>query len=201
MKNWTILAAALAAGLTTFAANAREEGRQASMVSAKVEIVKRGERTKDDLIEKDRANLRKAKALVAAKPNKSKGRFHSLIAHHASLNGVSVDLAHAVITVESNYKPNSRGKAGEVGLMQIKPATARMMGYSGSVSGLFDPETNIKYGMKYLGKAKKLSDGSTCGTILKYNAGHGAKRMNPISRAYCNKVKRHLASSRTSLRG
>ena len=82
---------------------------------------------------------------------------------------------------------------GEVGLMQIKPSTARLMGYTGSVSDLFDPETNIKYGMKYLAKAHRLGGGTTCGTILKYNAGHGAKRMNPVSRDYCKKVKRQLA--------
>jgi soluble lytic murein transglycosylase-like protein len=72
--------------------------------------------------------------------------------------------------------------------MQLKLSTARMMGYSGSRSALYDPETNIKYGMRYLAKAQSLSDGSTCGTILKYNAGHGAKRMNPVSARYCSKV-------------
>jgi len=44
--------------------------------------------------------------------------------------------------------------------------------------------------MKYLGKAYKLGGGTTCGAILKYNAGHGAKRMNRISANYCRKVKR-----------
>ena len=63
--------------------------------------------------------------------------------------------------------------------MQIKPATARMMGYRGSAKGLYNPDTNIKYGMKYLAKAHKLGGGTTCGTILKYNAGHGAKRYEP----------------------
>ena len=78
--------------------------------------------------------------------------------------------------------------------MQIKPATARMMGYSGSTKGLYHPVVNIKYGMKYLAKAHELGGGTTCGTILKYNAGHAAKRMNPVSSAYCSKVKRHLAA-------
>jgi soluble lytic murein transglycosylase-like protein len=78
--------------------------------------------------------------------------------------------------------------------MQIKPATAKLMGYSGSITGLFDPETNIKYGMKYLAKARRLGDGTTCGTILKYNAGHAATRMNPVSSAYCSKVKIQLAT-------
>jgi soluble lytic murein transglycosylase-like protein len=112
-----------------------------------------------------------------------------IVARYASSNGVPVSLAHAVISVESSYSPNKIGRAGEIGLMQIKPATARMMGYSGSASGLYDPETNIKFGMMYLGKAHELSGGETCGTILRYNAGHAARRMNPVSAAYCTKVK------------
>jgi soluble lytic murein transglycosylase-like protein len=115
--------------------------------------------------------------------------YTTIVAHYATTYGVPASLAHAVISVESNYRPNARGSAGEIGLMQIKPATARAMGYSGSASGLFDPETNIKYGMKYLALAHQLSGGATCGTILKYNAGHGARRMNPVSAAYCSKVK------------
>jgi len=112
----------------------------------------------------------------------------NLISSYAKTNGIPESLAHAVISIESNYRANARGAAGEVGLMQIKPATARMMGYRGSTKGLYDPDTNIKYGMKYLAMAQKLGDGSTCGTILKYNAGHAAKRMNPVSKRYCGKV-------------
>src|SRR5690606_16869146 len=122
-------------------------------------------------------------------------RYRPFIEKYASENDVPLELAHAVITIESNYKPQSLGKAGEIGLMQIKPATAKLMGYGGTRTGLFDPETNIKYGMKYLGKAHKLGGGTTCGTILKYNAGHAAKRMNSTSRNYCTKVKRHLATT------
>lgn len=114
--------------------------------------------------------------------------YSSLISQYASQYGVPVSLAHAVVRVESNFNPKARGSAGEIGLMQIKPATARMMGYSGSRKGLFDPETNIKFGMKYLAAAHQLGGGETCSTILKYNAGHGAKRMNPVSKRYCGKV-------------
>jgi soluble lytic murein transglycosylase-like protein len=72
------------------------------------------------------------------------------------------------------------------------------MGYVGSVSDLFDPETNIKYGMKYLAQAQELGDGTICGTILKYNGGHGASRMNQVSLDYCRKVERQLASAKQS---
>lgn len=119
--------------------------------------------------------------------------YHGLIARYASLYGVPVSLAHAIVKLESNYRPTAHGRAGEIGLMQIKPATARMMGYVGSAKGLYDPETNIKYGMKYLSEAMRLGGGSTCATVLKYNAGHGARRMNSVSSAYCAKVKRILA--------
>ncbi len=118
--------------------------------------------------------------------------FNSIITHYAKLYGVPVELAHAVIQVESNYRPTARGRAGEIGLMQIKHSTARMMGYTGPAKDLYHPENNIKYGMKYLGEAFRLGGGSTCGAILKYNAGHHAKRMNKISSAYCDKVKRIL---------
>ncbi len=134
-----------------------------------------------------------AAADVALAPRGSAGGYDTIIARYASSYGVPVSLAHAVIRVESNYRSNARGSAGEIGLMQIKPATARMMGYSGSAKGLYDPDTNIRYGMKYLAMAHELGGGDTCGTILRYNAGHAARRMNPVSAAYCSKVKRHLA--------
>ncbi|WP_263498662.1 transglycosylase SLT domain-containing protein [Mesorhizobium sp. ESP7-2] len=124
----------------------------------------------------------------------SGGQYSAIVARYAASYGVPVSLAQAVIKIESNYRPNLVGGAGEIGLMQIKPATARMMGYSGSAKGLFDPDTNIKYGMKYLAMARDLGGGTTCGTILKYNAGHGATRMNPVSAAYCSKVKVQLAA-------
>ena len=43
--------------------------------------------------------------------------------------------------------------------------------------------------MKYLGEAHRRGGGTVCGTILKYNAGHYAKRMNKVSAKYCGKVK------------
>ncbi|MEM7069264.1 MAG: transglycosylase SLT domain-containing protein [Pseudomonadota bacterium] len=122
----------------------------------------------------------------------SDGKYGGMIARYAKEHGVPLRLARAVVQVESNFRANSTGAAGEVGLMQIKLSTARGMGYKGSKRSLYDPATNLYWGMKYLGRAHQLSGGTTCGTILKYNAGHGAKRMNKISSRYCGKVKRIL---------
>ncbi|MGU3575744.1 lytic transglycosylase domain-containing protein [Brucellaceae bacterium C25G] len=131
----------------------------------------------------------------AAKQSKpSNTRFSSIINHYASTYGVNSALAHAVVRHESNFQPDVRGRAGEIGLMQIKLSTARGLGYTGSAKGLYEPSTNVQYGMKYLAQAQKLGGGSVCGTILKYNAGHGAKRMNPTSAKYCSNVQAYMRS-------
>lgn len=130
----------------------------------------------------------------AADPSVQKHpKYSRLINTYAKKHGIPSTLAHAVVRVESNFNPKARGRAGEIGLMQIKLATARMMGYRGSKKDLYDPETNIKFGMKYLGRAHELSGGKTCGTILRYNAGHAAKRMNKVSSSYCTKVKKIIS--------
>jgi soluble lytic murein transglycosylase-like protein len=220
MRKLTVLAAAAAVGVTTFAARAEDSAlytiEQAAIetairteaskeradqedatatkmaVLASVSTIADVESLKDAVAEGARAKSKELAAAIAAKKAPA-GRFGTIIHRYAATYGVPVTLAKAVIQVESNYRPDARGSAGEIGLMQIKPATARLMGYDGSNDGLFHPETNIKFGMKYLAKAHKLGGGTICGTILKYNAGHAAKRMNPVSSAYCSKVKRHLA--------
>ncbi len=135
-----------------------------------------------------KSDVKQTSAGTSGKP------YSSIIARYASSYGVPLSLAHAVVRHESNYQPNVRGRAGEIGLMQIKLGTARGLGYTGSAKGLYDPATNLQYGMKYLALAQKLGGGSTCGTILKYNAGHGAKRMNPTSAKYCSNVKDFMRS-------
>jgi soluble lytic murein transglycosylase-like protein len=177
------------------AKTAQAKSRKASSPkSVAMKSRKKGENLALDMMQT--ASIGPKGSKVAAKGTDP--RFGKLVAQYAASYGVPESLAHAVIRVESNYRANARGSAGEIGLMQIKPATARMMGYSGGSKGLFDPETNIKYGMKYLAMAQGLGGGTTCGTILKYNAGHGAKRMNPVSSAYCSKVKIQMAAAATS---
>lgn len=115
--------------------------------------------------------------------------YRPIVAKHARANGVPLELAMAVVEVESNYRRTAKGRAGEIGLMQLLPRTARFIGYEGEMKDLYHPDTNIRYGMKYLGKAHRLGGGTTCGTILKYNAGHAAKKMNRVSRYYCKRVR------------
>ena len=136
------------------------------------------------------ANRDVGKALTAA-PG-AQDRYHALIAHHAAANGVPVRLADAVVRIESRYNP-SVSHGGALGLMQIKPQTARGVGFSGAASALFQPETNLRYGMKYLAQAYRLSGGDTCQTVMRYQSGHYATRMNGANRAYCAKARAIIA--------
>ena len=119
-------------------------------------------------------------------------KYDVLIARYAEENGVPLPLAHAVVRQESGYNAGARGR-GTVGLMQIKPATARGIGYRGSSADLYDPETNLRWGMKYLGGAYRLGGGDTCATALRYQGGHRATRMTAASRRYCAELKRKMA--------
>jgi soluble lytic murein transglycosylase-like protein len=123
----------------------------------------------------------------------AKARYASLIATFARANGVPLALAHAVVSIESRYNAGARGRAGEIGLMQIKLQTARGVGYKGSAKGLYDPATNLRYGMKYLGQAHKLAGGDLCRTVMKYNGGHFMKRATRGTSAYCGKARQLMA--------
>jgi len=180
MKNYRVLASAVCFVLAV-----------SSMSAAYAENAKKEEKNSPTLASIGEA-LNNALQPKSEDSEKFDSSYGSLIRTHARREGVPVALANAVVMVESNYNAKARGGAGEIGLMQIKLSTARSMGYRGSRAGLYDPATNLKYGMKYLGGAHKLAGGDTCGTILRYNAGHGAKRMNKISSRYCSKVKNIL---------
>jgi soluble lytic murein transglycosylase-like protein len=195
MKNLAIAAATLVAASLPFAVVAQELPAPVPMTHVAEIPQKAAPHPKTVKATARKATVVKGSSHAANGGGKSApGAYRELIGRYAAAYGVPVGLAHAVVRVESNYRANARGGAGEIGLMQIKPATARMLGYRGNASGLFNPETNVKYGMKYLAMAHRLGGGSVCGTILKYNAGHAARRMNPVSAAYCAKVKRHMGA-------
>lgn len=125
----------------------------------------------------------------------SRGDIATIVDREAKANGVPVALARAVVRIESNWNPRITGRAGEVGLMQIKHQTAKGMGYGGSRNALYDPATNIKWGMRYLAGAYRLAGGDTCGTVMRYQGGHGAKRMSAGARTYCSKARTIMASN------
>lgn len=118
-----------------------------------------------------------------------------LVDKHAAALGLPAAFARAIVRVESNFNPKATGRQKEVGLMQIKYETARGIGFTGTREELYDPDTNLKWGMKYLARAWKLGGATPCGAVLRYQAGHMAKQETAASRAYCAKVNAHMASA------
>lgn len=123
-------------------------------------------------------------ALLAAAPasafaqEAARDNIDALIAEQARANKVPESFVHRVVKRESNY--NARAKGGSaLGLMQIKHATARGLGYTGDAAGLFDPETNLKYGIAYLAGAYRAAKGDLEQAYRYYNRGYyyAAKRL------------------------
>lgn len=120
--------------------------------------------------------------------------LRNLIRAAAAENGIPSEVAEAVAEVESGYDPKAVGGVGEIGLMQVLPSTARMLGFRAPLPELFDPATNIRYGVRYLGEAWRKTGRDICGTVMKYRAGHGETRFSQRSVAYCVRVRSILAA-------
>jgi hypothetical protein len=106
--------------------------------------------------------------------------------------GLPPEIADAVAHVESGYNPNLVGTVGEVGLMQVGPPTAAMMGFKGTPAELAAPATNIGSGVRYLAGAWRLAGGDLCRALTKYRAGHGEEWMSPLSQVYCQRARSYL---------
>jgi soluble lytic murein transglycosylase-like protein len=98
--------------------------------------------------------------------------YEMLITTHAQANLVPEDLVHRVIIRESKYQASLLGHGGAIGLMQIKLATARSLGYTGTAEGLRDPATNLMYGIKYLAGAFRAANGNHDRAVHYYAAGY-----------------------------
>lgn len=93
-----------------------------------------------------------------SKVDSPRGKVDELIVKYAAVYDVPVDLVRSVVKRESNFNPSAFNH-GHWGLMQIKHATARGMGYTGDARGLLDAETNLKYSVKYLRGAYMVANG------------------------------------------
>ena len=142
----------------------------------------------------------KSRGVSSEAPGPSfRAAVRAMVEQEVRKTGLPADVADAVVQVESNYDPSVIGGVGEIGLMQIRPGTAAMLGFRGSTEELAKPEINIHYGVAYLSKAWRLANGDLCRTLMKYRAGHGQEVMTPRSVNYCNRARKHLAALGTPL--
>lgn len=109
----------------------------------------------------------------------ARNNVEAIIRSSAPAYGVPTWFALRIAKVESNYNPNVRGSAGEYGVYQLKCATARGIGFSGNCSQLLNPHVNVKYGLKHLSMAMRLSGGNLKLAASKHNGGLGRKKLVP----------------------
>lgn len=114
-------------------------------------------------------------ALPAAASDRA--TINGLVTQHAQANGVPEALVHRIIQRESDYNPRASHR-GNLGLMQIRYATARGMGYMGPASGLLDANINLAYAVPYLANAYKVAGGNPDRAVSLYSGGYyyAAKR-------------------------
>ena len=111
----------------------------------------------------------------------TRAKVQAMIKADAPHFGVPTWFAMKIAKVESGYNPLVTGGAGEIGVFQLKCQTTRGIGYSGSCSGLYNPATNVKYGLKYLSMAVHSSHGNLRLAASKHNGGLGC---NHIVKSY-----------------
>jgi soluble lytic murein transglycosylase len=83
----------------------------------------------------------------------------------------------AIMKVESNFRNEAVSRRGARGLMQINPASARIIARESGVEVkgakcLHEPEKNIKIGVSYLSKLRGMFD-NMVSALHAYNAGPG----------------------------
>lgn len=92
--------------------------------------------------------------------------FMAAIQQAAERHGLDPKLLHALVVVESAYRPNALSPVGAGGLTQLMPGTAAELG----VADRFDPLQNLFGGADYLAR-QVLRFGDLRLALAAYNAG------------------------------
>jgi soluble lytic murein transglycosylase len=102
-------------------------------------------------------------------------RYEQIVRGHARNYRLDPALLAAVIYQESRFRADAKSGSGAIGLMQLRPDTAkgiaiRTGGSRFRTSDLYDPELNVRYGSWYLRHLlDKYNDEKTA--LAAYNAG------------------------------
>lgn len=102
-----------------------------------------------------------------AKTSPVPAHYDPIIRQLSNQYDVDYHLVRAVIKVESDFNPSVVSKKGAQGLMQLMPETAQDM----NVKDVFDPQDNIRGGVKYLRRLLDMFGEDLPLTLAAYNAG------------------------------
>jgi soluble lytic murein transglycosylase-like protein len=91
----------------------------------------------------------------------------------ARLEGVDPSLAFSLVRVESGFTRRAVSSAGAVGLTQVMPSTAFWLQPGLSYNELFERDTNLRLGFRYLRMMLEQYEGDLHLALLAYNRGPG----------------------------
>lgn len=99
-----------------------------------------------------------------------------LLNEWADSYGVPRNLVYGLVAQESNFDPQAYRAEPKVndasrGLTQILYHTAQGMGYTGTPDELYDPATNLDYGLRYLVQQITRAGGDIPAALSAYNGG------------------------------
>lgn len=86
---------------------------------------------------------------------------------------VDPELAFRLVRLESNFNPRAVSRVGAIGLAQLMPSTAVQFDRSVTREKLYDPETNVRIGFRYLRRLIGQYDDVRL-ALLAYNLGEAA---------------------------
>lgn len=80
-------------------------------------------------------------------------------------------LAFPLVRIESRFNVRAKSKAGALGLTQVLPSTARLYEPGLTNEQLYDRDTNLRLGFRYLRDLLERYDGNLERALLAYNRG------------------------------
>lgn len=104
-------------------------------------------------------------------------KYSEYVEKYAEEYNIDKYLVYAIIKAESNFKEDAKSTSNAVGLVQMMEATAietaNKMDLNITKEDLFNPELNIKIGLKYFTSLLDKYNGNYNLAIIAYNAGIG----------------------------
>ena len=135
----------------------------------------RAERASDGELDLARNQLARANRIIAYSttyriPADLAGAIHDI----ALAEGIEPELGFRLVRLESDFNERATSPVGAVGLTQVMPATARYFDKAVTRERLYDRETNLRIGFRYLRALIREYKGDLKLALLVYNRGPAA---------------------------
>jgi len=92
----------------------------------------------------------------------------------AMAEGIEPDLGFRLVRLESDFNDHATSPVGAIGLTQVMPATAQYFVKGATKETLYDRETNLRVGFRYLRTLIREYKGNLKIALLVYNRGPAA---------------------------